>query len=224
MESKSQSETEVAVLMQATCASTSGKSMVTFQIGCLREDDVQLRIVGNTGTGAFSREWVPLRAVTDVLKAAKAGEITSSHLRPLFAGGSINTPSFLLAVLASEGLVRASRTKRRCYECADSSQVSATIDAWKSSNRQLRPAEPSKKRAAKAECGRLAVNAAPAAPTVPVDPAATMPVDPAPTVPLEAAPQRAVRAIDNIPSLTGKAQSKAPTKNAPRKAMRKGHA
>ena len=41
---------------------------------------------------------------------------TSAVLHPLFQGKSINTPTFMLAVLLNEGLVKRSK---RCYEWID---------------------------------------------------------------------------------------------------------
>jgi len=137
MELKPQNdEPEVRVVTTASCASTSGKSKLGYQVGCAPDSEIQFRIISNTGTGAFSRDWVSLRAVQEALATAPApGEITSFHLRSLYAGRSVNSPPFLLAALMSEGLVRPSTTKRRCYECVDDAAFAAAVNAWKEADR-----------------------------------------------------------------------------------------
>ena len=130
MEATSRSSTqEVEVMLTATCASASGKSTLTFDVGRIGSE-FQLRISGNTATGAFTREWVPMRAIRERLDAVTPGHVTSAHLRALFAGKSINTPGFLLAVLLREGLVRPSTVKRRCYESTDELAFAAVTAAW----------------------------------------------------------------------------------------------
>jgi hypothetical protein len=104
---------------------------MTYEVGSTPDAEVHLRITANTGTGAISANWVALRAIRDVLKGVAPGELTSSHLHPLYAGKSVNTPGFLLAALMSEGLVRPSTSKRRCYECADAATFDAAVNAWR---------------------------------------------------------------------------------------------
>ena len=118
-------------LATATCPSTSGKSKLTYEVGSTADSEVHLRITANTGSGAISRNWVSFRAIRDALKCVASGGLTSSHLHPLYAGKSVNTPAFLLAALMNEGLVRPSTTKRRCYECVDDAAFDAAINVWK---------------------------------------------------------------------------------------------
>jgi hypothetical protein len=125
------SEAELRVLKTGTCVSTSGKSKLTYEVGCTPDSEIHLRITANTGSGAISQNWIPFKAIREALASVPPGELTSSHLHPLYAGKSVNTPAFLLAALMSEGLVRPSTSKRRCYECADDAQFSAAVDAWK---------------------------------------------------------------------------------------------
>jgi len=127
-----QSAREVRVLKTATCASTSGKSKLTYEVGCTPDSQVHVRITANTGSGAISKNWVSLQAIREVLKGAPPGELTSGHMQKLCAGQSVNNAGFLLAVLMSEGLMRPSTSKRRCYESADEAAFAAAIDAWKS--------------------------------------------------------------------------------------------
>ena len=125
-----QAAPEVRVLKTATCASTSGKSKLTYEVGSTPDSEVHLRITANTGSGAISQNWVSFRAIRDALKCVLPGDISSGHMHPLYAGKSVNTRAFLLAALISEGLVRPSTTKRRCYECSDDAAFEAAINAW----------------------------------------------------------------------------------------------
>ena len=92
--------------MTATCASLTGKSKLTYDVGRTPDAAIHVRITANSGNGAFSQEWAALGRIREVLASAPAGEITSFKLRPAFAGKSANNASFMLAVLQSEGLLR----------------------------------------------------------------------------------------------------------------------
>ena len=131
-ETTPQSSPEVQVLKTATCASTSGRSKLTYQVGWTPDSEMHVRITANTSSGAISKNWVAFRAIREVLASVRAGELTSGHMQQLCAGQSVNNAGFLLAVLLSEGLVRPSTSKRRAYECADDAAFDAAINAWKS--------------------------------------------------------------------------------------------
>jgi len=132
--SVTQAQPEVRIVKTATCASVSGKSQIKYDVGCAPDAEIHLRISANTGNGAFSQEWVPLRAVRKAFAGASPGEITSHHLRELYAGRSVNTPPFLLAALVNEGLLLPSKSKRRCYECADDAVFLAAAQVWRSAD------------------------------------------------------------------------------------------
>lgn len=53
----------IRILKVANCPSLSGKSTLTYHIGCNGQSDIQFRIVNNTGGGFFSKEWVPLNTI-----------------------------------------------------------------------------------------------------------------------------------------------------------------
>jgi len=107
-ETTPQSSPEVQVLKTATCASTSGRSKLTYQVGWTPDSEMHVRITANTSSGAISKNWVAFRAIREVLASVRAGELTSGHMQQLCAGQSVNNAGFLLAVLMSEGLVRPS--------------------------------------------------------------------------------------------------------------------
>ncbi|MFO8174172.1 MAG: hypothetical protein R6T96_07805, partial [Longimicrobiales bacterium] len=99
-------ETPIRILKIAECPSVSGQSTLTYHVGADRSDELFLRLYGNSGGGQFNRDWVPLAALRDRLKEWPGDRaMTTAVLRPLFRARSVNTPSFLFAVLIQEGLV-----------------------------------------------------------------------------------------------------------------------
>ena len=85
-----QATTDVRILKAATCASTSGKSKLTYEVGCTPDSEVHVRITANTGSGAISKNWVSLQAIREVLKGAPPGELTSGHM-------AVHRPSNLIS-------------------------------------------------------------------------------------------------------------------------------
>ena len=143
-------KSDIRILKIASCLSVSGKSTLTYHIGCTSESDVQLRIYANTGAGFFSKEWLSLNTIQEAFN--KAGKsFTSFALTPLFRGKSQNNTAFLLAVLLEEGLVKPSKEQRRGYECIDPSgfmaEVNALIDSKVSLNVDDKPLKVVKKKA-----------------------------------------------------------------------------
>lgn len=106
----------IRILKTATCPNLSDSAKLGYHIGCNAESKIQLRVHSNSGSGYFSREWVSLDAIFKALdKCPKDKPLTAFWLHPLLVGKSINTPSFLMAVLLAEGLVqKAERNYERC--------------------------------------------------------------------------------------------------------------
>ena len=109
---------ELKILKKATTGTLSGKSKLVYMIGCNDENEVFLRIYSNDGGGFHSTEWVTLDKIQQAL-SKHPEEITSVALYGLFKGKSVNTPSFMLAVLKHEGLVRAKKGRQRKHELCD---------------------------------------------------------------------------------------------------------
>ena len=119
-------ESDIRILKIGSCLSVSGKSTLTYHIGCTADGEIHLRVFANTAAGFFSQEWLPLKAIDQVL--IKAGShFTSFALQPLFRGKSQNNTAFLLAVLLREGLVARATDKKRCYEKLDAGRFIAEI-------------------------------------------------------------------------------------------------
>jgi hypothetical protein len=121
---------EVRILKIGTCPSMSGKSTLSYHVGCKAESEILFRVYANSAAGFFSKEWVALTSIQELFaKAPDPKAITSFVLLPLFHGKSINTPAFLFAGLLNEGLVKPSTTTRRCFECTDGKKFFAEVKA-----------------------------------------------------------------------------------------------
>ncbi|SFM51616.1 hypothetical protein [Nitrosomonas communis] len=119
----------VRVLKEGSCRSLTGKSTLTYHVGCTAESEVHFRLADNTGGGFFSDEWVALSAIQEAFDQQQKGKPIVSHiLFSLFQGRSLNTPAFLLAVLKAEGLVIPLGDKQRGYERVDPAEFMAKIE------------------------------------------------------------------------------------------------
>jgi hypothetical protein len=108
------------VLKTSSCKTLSGKSTLTYQIGCTPESKIHLRITKNTGAGFFSDEWIAFDDIQAVLKERPRGTPVLSHLlTPLLKGKSVNTSAFLLAAMKHLKLVSPLPKKKRVHELVD---------------------------------------------------------------------------------------------------------
>ena len=127
------------VLATGTCDTLTGSSRLTYHVGSLPDGEVYLRVIGNTGGGLFSQEWISLRDILTSLKKRPEGKaITSILLNPLFRGKSANTPGFLLAVLLHEKVIRSMQGKLRRHELMDTSAFKAKEDKLLASGGQAK--------------------------------------------------------------------------------------
>ena len=118
--SKSKEQPDMRVLKTATCKTLSGKSTLTYQIGCTPESIIHLRISKNTGAGFFSDEWIAYEDIQEILKKRPRGTPVLAHLlTPLLKGKSVNTSAFLLAALTHLKLLRPLPKKKRVHELLD---------------------------------------------------------------------------------------------------------
>jgi len=143
---KNNRENPVQVLREAQCKSLEGSATLTYQIGQNDASDILFKISGNTGGGFWSAEWI---AFDDIQAAFRAWgtdtPITSMALRPIFRGKSVNTPSFMLAVLSAEGLLKPMPKRKRVHRACDPAGFLATIEELQKGA----GIEPGKKAAAK---------------------------------------------------------------------------
>jgi len=117
------------VLKVGRCPTVSGKSTLTYHVGCTAESAIQIRLYANSGNGFLNQDWIPWAAIQERLKP-QSGEstFTSQVLHALFRGKSLNSPGFLMAVLKAEGVVKPSTVKGRCYEATKNARFLAEIE------------------------------------------------------------------------------------------------
>ncbi len=131
----------VRILKEASCPSLTGRSTLTYHVGCI-DNAVQLRIFRNTGSGYFSQEWIPFERITDALDSVAA--LTSSTLKPIFTGKSVNTAGFVMAVLKDVGLITPTTGNQRSYQATDDDSFINEVQALIASGVSLVIEEPKK--------------------------------------------------------------------------------
>ena len=119
----------ITVVKTGTCDTLTKKSKLTYQIGTLPDGEVYVRIHKNSGNGFFSNEWIALQDIQKIITEIPAGNpITAIVLSDLFQGRSVNTPGFLLAVLAHEKLLVPMQGKKRSHEPVDPGEFMEKVD------------------------------------------------------------------------------------------------
>jgi hypothetical protein len=114
----SSDQPSLRILKKAQCPTISGKSDLTYNLGCAPNGSIHLRVTENSGGGFFNTDWI---ALADILRLLKPNApITAVQLAPLYRQRSANSPGFLAAVLRAEGLIRPKEGKQRVHElCPD---------------------------------------------------------------------------------------------------------
>ena len=110
----------ITLLRKGSCRSLECRGTLNYELGNNDSNSLYWRISKNSGGGFFSNEWIPFSAIRSALESWSADTpLTSLVLRGLFKGKSANNPSFLLATLVAEGVVKALEGKRRQYTLVD---------------------------------------------------------------------------------------------------------
>jgi len=123
-------ELSVRVLKSATCPTLSGRSTLTYEIGCTSDSVSVIRLKSNTGGGIFNQDWIELSVIRSLLdEHPEDTQVTSNLLFQLFTGKSANNQAFLSAVLIAEGLVVGSVGKPVIYHKGDTGKFFAEVDA-----------------------------------------------------------------------------------------------
>ena len=142
----------VRVLREATCKSLEGLATLHYKIGLDEVGEIQLKIEKNSGGGFFSNEWISFAAIQQAFTDWPADTpINSMALRPLFRGKSVNTPSFMLAVLTAEGLLEPMPKRKRVHRATDPAAFLATVEELKKDAGIKPAAKPKAKPRAKAK-------------------------------------------------------------------------
>jgi len=112
-------------IKQKTCPGLSGRTQITYEVGKDTEGKPALRLVKSSGGGFLSNDWVPMHVIRDALKSSPE-PFTSDALYGLFKGKSVNSPSFLMAVLKQEKIVLPSKDKQQAFVLGDPDKAQAT--------------------------------------------------------------------------------------------------
>lgn len=109
-------EASIRILKVGTCPTLSGRSQLSYHLGCDRDNEIHLRVVQNSGNGQFNADWVHLAVIEKLLASHPADKpMTSRVMLPVFRSKSSNSPAFLFATLKAEGLVKAGAEKDSGY-------------------------------------------------------------------------------------------------------------
>ena len=126
------------IVRVASCPSLSGRSQLTYHIGCDRANAIYFRLWANSGKGMFSKMWVSMADISKQLATVTPTDaITSSALLPLCAGTSVNGAGFYLGIILAEGLLTRTKDNQRNYQCADPKPFMARINALVASDVSL---------------------------------------------------------------------------------------
>lgn len=127
-------DTGINIVKVDSCPSLTGKSTLTYHIGC-HADDIHIRIHANTGGGYFSPEWIAFHAIQQTLEK-QTRPFSSMLLKPLFKGKSSNTPAFLLAALKHLDVIRISEKKG--YQCGDIARFVTEVSSLSAEEKPIR--------------------------------------------------------------------------------------
>jgi hypothetical protein len=129
----SKDEPEFRALKTATTKSITGRSTITYQIGCSPNDNAHIRISKNSGNGFFNNSWYSIDAILKALAKGRKGDPLTSYLLDPLIKGSANTAPFVMAALTQEKLLRVLKGKKRGHEFLDPEGFDARMNKLVSS-------------------------------------------------------------------------------------------
>ena len=139
----------ITIIKKASTKSLEGKATLGYHLGLDETSALHWRLSSNSGGGFFSDEWVSFKEIQDALATWPDDQpITSMALRSLFLGKSANNPSFLMATLVKEGVLKRKEDTKRHYELGDVKAFLATVEKLKAGH--SKPSKPRTKAKAKA--------------------------------------------------------------------------
>jgi hypothetical protein len=134
----------VQILKEANCPTSSGKSILGYQVGTDDSGSIYLKVASNDGGGFFSNEWIAFADIQAAVEAWPEDQgVTSMTYRKIFRGKSANTPGFLIAVLCAEGILEPMADKKRVHQACDPAPFLASVDALRKGT--ATPAKPKAK-------------------------------------------------------------------------------
>lgn len=121
-------DTLIRVLKADNCPSLTARSTLGYELGLKDESELYLRLVSNTGSGFFSKEWIACSVIEQLITGAS--ELTSTSFKALFPNKSVNTGGFVMAVVKALGLIQTNVLNSRWHEqVAEASFEQVTIEA-----------------------------------------------------------------------------------------------
>jgi len=106
----------IRALKDGNCPSLTGRSTLDYQLGLKDESELYLRLISNTGSGFFSKEWIACSMIEQLITGA--AELTSTSFKTLFPNKSVNTGGFVMAVVKALGLIQTNVLNSRWHEQA----------------------------------------------------------------------------------------------------------
>jgi hypothetical protein len=116
--------TKMNSIRTGTSKTLSQKSELKYSVGVNPSKTVCICVTSNDGGGFFSPEWIAWKDIEAAIK--EADPVTSTCLRPLFKGKSVNSSGFLLAALVAEGILEALPKKTRHFEVTGKALTATT--------------------------------------------------------------------------------------------------
>lgn len=104
----------VRVIQTSSCFSLTARSTLSYELGIKGDSELYLRLISNTASGFFSKEWTPCAVIEQMI--AGSSELTSTSFKKLFPNKSVNTGGFVMAVVKALGLIRTNEENTRWHE------------------------------------------------------------------------------------------------------------
>ena len=104
----------IRVLKNDTCPSLTARSTLGYQLGLKGDSELYLRLVSNTGSGFFSKQWVACEVIEQLITGS--AELTSTSFKAIFPNKSVNTGGFVMAVIKALGLIQPNPQNSRWHQ------------------------------------------------------------------------------------------------------------
>ena len=104
----------IRVLKSGSCPSLTSRSTLGYQLGLKDESELYLRLISNTGSGFFSKEWVACSVIEQLITGS--AELTSTSFKAIFPNKSVNTGGFVMAVIKALGLIQTNPQNSRWHQ------------------------------------------------------------------------------------------------------------
>ncbi len=101
-------ESVIRILFHGSCPKLSARGVgdLEYEIGIDADQAPWVRIIGNASSGAYSKKWVSLNDVRNLLDLNQEETFKGVILHSLYAGQSNSNIGYLAAVLKAEGILR----------------------------------------------------------------------------------------------------------------------